>query len=314
MTDNNIILTVTGSDSTGEAGVQADIRTITELGGRAVSAITSITVQNTVGIQQFHDLPAAIVGGQMEAIMNDVQPSAVKIGMLRRADTVAELCRALLRYRPRHVVYHPVVRSARGERLMDERLALRIRNELLPLCTMLVITRADEQLLPCQHLETPCLLLDGEESLHGEHDALSTALTTLLAQGVPMRQAMERARAWVSQQLLRADKLQGRGQQLYNDFLSLVDQHLLHRTDVQYYAEALNVSARYLGQVTRRVVGRSPKAIIDERMVDLLERRLANTSSTLQEIAYESGFSSQAQLSRFFKKMKGVTPSEWRSK
>ena len=68
------ILTITGSDSTGGSGVQADIRTIAALGGYAVSAVTSITVQNTVGIQAFYDLPADIVKGQIEAIINDMQP------------------------------------------------------------------------------------------------------------------------------------------------------------------------------------------------------------------------------------------------
>ena len=82
------ILTITGSDGTGISGVQADIRFIHELGGQAVSAITSITVQNTLGIQQFHDLPAAIVRQQVEAIINDLQPQVIKIGLLRRADVV----------------------------------------------------------------------------------------------------------------------------------------------------------------------------------------------------------------------------------
>ena len=59
------ILTITGSDPTGESGIQADIRFIAELGYTAVSAITTITLQNTLGIQEFHDLPASVVGGQM---------------------------------------------------------------------------------------------------------------------------------------------------------------------------------------------------------------------------------------------------------
>ena len=85
------ILTITGSDSTGGSGVQADIRTISELGGYAVSAITSITVQNTLGIQAFFDIPAEIVSGQIEAIMNDIQPSIVKVGMIRRVETLEVL-------------------------------------------------------------------------------------------------------------------------------------------------------------------------------------------------------------------------------
>lgn len=89
------ILTITGSDSTGGSGVQADIRTISELGGYAVSAITSITVQNTLGIQAFFDVPAEIVSGQIEAIMNDIQPSIVKVGMIRRVETLEVVIDAL---------------------------------------------------------------------------------------------------------------------------------------------------------------------------------------------------------------------------
>lgn len=68
----NTILTITGSDSTGGSGVQADIRAITELGGKAVSAVTCITIQNTLGIQEFYDIPSAVVEAQVEAIVNDV--------------------------------------------------------------------------------------------------------------------------------------------------------------------------------------------------------------------------------------------------
>ena len=102
-----MILTITGSDSTGGSGVQADIRTISELGGYAVSAITSITVQNTLGIQEFFDIPAEIVSGQIEAIMNDVQPDIVKIGMIRRVETLNVVIDALTKYRhlcPCHLV------------------------------------------------------------------------------------------------------------------------------------------------------------------------------------------------------------------
>lgn len=74
MNDRQTILTITGSDSLSESGVQADIKTIADLGGVSVSAITSVTVQNTLGIQEFYDLPAEIVRGQIEALLNDVRP------------------------------------------------------------------------------------------------------------------------------------------------------------------------------------------------------------------------------------------------
>ena len=79
MNNKQAILAITGSDGTGGSGIQADIRCISELGGVVTSVITSITVQNTLGIQEFYDLPAAIVRKQIEAIFNDLQPQIVKI-------------------------------------------------------------------------------------------------------------------------------------------------------------------------------------------------------------------------------------------
>ena len=100
MNNKQTILAITGSDGTGGSGIQADIRCICELGGTVTSVVTSITVQNTLGIQEFYDLPAAIVRKQIEAIFNDLQPQIVKIGLIRRIDVVrsyrcAPLCWSL---------------------------------------------------------------------------------------------------------------------------------------------------------------------------------------------------------------------------
>ena len=86
--EKSAILTITGSDGTGESGVQADVRTISALGSHAVSVLTSITVQNTLGIQCFYDIPGNVVAAQLEAIINDVQPSVMKIGMIRNVETL----------------------------------------------------------------------------------------------------------------------------------------------------------------------------------------------------------------------------------
>ena len=82
--------------------------------------------------------------------------------------------------------------------------------------------------------------------------------------------------------------------------------------DVSFYAEQLNVSAPYLGQVTRSIAGRSPKSVIDERIVAEIASLLKTTSMPLKEVAQRMGFSSQAHLSRFFKKHKGVSPTEFK--
>ena len=139
------ILTITGSDSTGGSGVQADIRTIAALGGYAVSAVTSITVQNTVGIQAFYDLPADIVKGQIEAIINDMQPDTVKIGMIRTTETLAVIVEALSKYRPHHIIYDPIVTASNGDRLMTDDVIMQIRHRLLPLCSMVILRESDAE-------------------------------------------------------------------------------------------------------------------------------------------------------------------------
>ncbi|MBQ1588607.1 MAG: bifunctional hydroxymethylpyrimidine kinase/phosphomethylpyrimidine kinase, partial [Prevotella sp.] len=118
MNETKPILTITGSDSTSGSGVQADIKTISALGGYAVSAITSITVQTSLGIQEFYDLPASIVEGQIEAAMNDAEPDVVKIGMIRSVDVLDVIVRALEKYKPKHVIFDPVFQSSSGDALI----------------------------------------------------------------------------------------------------------------------------------------------------------------------------------------------------
>ena len=115
---------------------------------------------------------------------------------------------------------------------------------------------------------------------------------------------------------LPADYAEGnsRSEELYNQFLMAVERYFNCYADVAFYAEQLNVSARYLGQVTRRINGRSPKAIIDERIVSEITSLLTSTNRPLKDIAQRLGFSSQAHLSRFFKKHKGLSPTEYQHK
>lgn len=297
------ILTITGSDSTGESGLQADIKTISELGGLAVSAITSITVQTTLGIQQFHDLPAAIVGGQIEAVMNDCQPQVVKIGMVRTPEVVRVIAHALEKYRPQHVVFDSVVLSSRGDALVSEAVQQEIRQRLLPLCTLVI-------------------QLD-ESQMHGLANRYASAVAFYLNKGETQEQAQALAKNYINTQIVRASDLQGRAPELYNEFLDAIASHLHANSDkrsslhhpqgnVRFYADLLNVSSRYLAQVTRSVSGKAPKSIIDECLIEEVERRLATTDRTVQEIAYEFGFSSQAHFAKFFRKMKGQSPTAYR--
>lgn len=286
------ILTITGSDPTGESGVQADVKTIAELGGHALSAITSITVQTTLGIQQFYDVPATIVEGQIDAVMNDFQPEVVKIGLIRRVETLRVVVNALRKYRPRHVVLDAVVSSARGDMLVSRDMLEALQGELLPLCTLVIRKDAD--------------------AMHGLANRYASAVAVFLSEGDTPEAAEARAKAYISTQVARSNNLQGRSSELYNEFLNAIEEHHRQASDVHFYADRLNVSSRYLAQVTRRISGKSPKNIIDDYLAHAIELQLKSTDRTIQEIAYHFGFSSQAHFSKFFKKQKGISPTQFR--
>ena len=313
------ILTITGSDSTGGSGVQADIRTISELGGYAVSAITSITVQNTLGIQAFFDIPAEIVSGQIEAIMNDIQPSIVKVGMIRRVETLEVVIDALTKYRPDYIIYAPAIWSSNGDALMTEDVVSQIKYRLLPLCSVVVARKKENDIIlqdtkllrMAEGHGMQVFLLDNANS-HGLTNRFSSALAVYLNRGNKMEEALGMAQDFINVELARESNLQGRSSDLYNQFISQVNNFCRTYSDVHFYADQLNVSGRYLAQVTRRISGKTPKAIIDEYIVKEIERELSTTTHTVQEIANTFGFSSQAHLTKFFKKMRGVTPSAFR--
>lgn len=309
---DNTILTITGSDPTGESGIQADIKYISELGLTAVSAITTVTLQNTLGIQEFHDLPASVVGGQIEALVNDVQPKVVKIGMMRRVETIQTVVEALRRYTPALVVYDPVLFSSRGDRLMgDEALGI-VRRRLFPLCSVIVVRRHEAHALLGDMVPANVCFID-DDNRHGLSNGFSSSLAAALCKGKKMDEAVGKANEFCQRQLSATTVLQGRSAQLYNDFVSLVRQDFAVSSDVASYAEKLNVGSAYLGQVCRRIAGKSPKSIIDDFIVKDIERQLSKTGKTILEIAQGLGFSSQAHLSRFFKNIVGKSPSEYRT-
>lgn len=307
------ILTITGSDSTGESGVQADIRTISALGVKAVSVITSVTIQNTIGIQDFYDLPASVVSGQLDAIINDVQPEVVKIGMVRNSDVLAVIVGSLRRYRPAAVVYDPILFSSRGDRLMGSDAIEQVRRQLFPLCTVIVMRKRESKLLLDDYIrDNVCLLDDSVE--HGYANSFSSALSVYLSQGEDTDTAIASARKFISRQTTKADPLHGRSGELYNEFINRVSEEYSHNSDVAHYADVLNVSGRYLAQVCRRIAGMSPKNIIDRYIVKGIIVRLTTTGDNIQTIAGDFGFANQAHLSKFFKNQVGKSPTEYRRK
>lgn len=113
------ILIVAGSDSSGGAGIQADLRTVQALGGYGMTAITAVTVQNTLGVTGVHAVPAAIVAAQMRACLDDIGADAVKIGMLGSAEIIRAVGEVLAGLRV-PVVLDPVMVAKGGASLLDD--------------------------------------------------------------------------------------------------------------------------------------------------------------------------------------------------
>ena len=132
-----VILSIAGSDCSGGAGIQADIKTISALGGYAASAITAITVQNTLGVRAVQSISPDMVRGQIEAVMDDLQPVAIKIGMINDIQIVRVISDCLQKYSPAYVVYDPVMVSTSGKKLMTDEAIEEIKKELLPLVTLI---------------------------------------------------------------------------------------------------------------------------------------------------------------------------------
>ena len=259
------VLSIAGSDCSGGAGIQADMKTISALGGYAATAITAVTVQNTCGVRAIHPVPADIVSGQIAAVMEDIRPQAVKIGMVNDVAVIRAIVQALRACRP-PVVFDPVMVSTSGHRLIEDEAISLITAELMPLadlitpnlkeaevlCGMPVRTVADMQeaaarllrygcravLLKGGHLEggdmTDLLLMADEPSprlytsprvesrnTHGTGCTLSSAIATLLAQGEPLPEAVEKAKEYVWQGILHGKEVEiGAGHGPLNHFFA----------------------------------------------------------------------------------------------
>ena len=138
------VLSIAGSDSGGGAGIEADMRTIAMLGAHACIAVTAVTVQNTLGVKSFHEVPDDVVAGQIEAVVTDIGIQAAKTGMLassRIIDTVATTWRQLGLTVP--LVVDPVAASMHGDALMAPPALDSLRGQLFPLAT-LVTPNLDE--------------------------------------------------------------------------------------------------------------------------------------------------------------------------
>ena len=132
-----VVLTIAGSDSSGGAGIQADLRAISANGGFGATVIAAVTAQSTRGVVLARALPVALVEAQLDAVFGDMPVAAVKSGMLGNARVVRAVAARLRRYAPAFYVLDPVLLSSSGHRLLDEGAVAALRKELFPLATLL---------------------------------------------------------------------------------------------------------------------------------------------------------------------------------
>ncbi len=148
MTRRPLVLTIAGSDPSGGAGIQADLRTFAALGVVGVSVVTALTVQNSHGVQSVHPIDADLLSAQLTAILADARPDAVKIGMLGGAAQVRAVADILRHMRLDNVVLDPVLASTHGVPLLDEAGRALLVSALAPLCALVTPNQDEARLLP----------------------------------------------------------------------------------------------------------------------------------------------------------------------
>ena len=131
------VLTIAGSDSSGGAGIQADLKTMAAHGVYGMSVITALTAQNTTGVFGILNADPKFVGCQLDAVFTDIFPDAVKIGMVSNAGIIETISGRLAKYRPKNVVLDPVMVATSGSKLLDDAAAEALMTKLFPLADVI---------------------------------------------------------------------------------------------------------------------------------------------------------------------------------
>ncbi|MBQ8927262.1 MAG: bifunctional hydroxymethylpyrimidine kinase/phosphomethylpyrimidine kinase [Oscillospiraceae bacterium] len=184
-------LTIAGSDSGGGAGIQADIKTMTANGVFATSAVTALTAQNTTGVAGIMEVTPDFLGQQLDCILTDIFPDAVKIGMVSSGGLIGMIADKLTAYHAPHIVLDPVMVATSGARLIGDDAIDALRTRLIPLAQVITPNIPEAQVLTGQEIRSPedmeraakqiyeacgcSVLLKGGHQLNDANDYLFTA-------------------------------------------------------------------------------------------------------------------------------------------
>ena len=148
-------LSIAGSDSSGGAGIQADIKTMSAHGVYAMSAITALTAQNTTGVTDILDSTPPFLSAQLDAVFTDIFPDAVKIGMVSSSELISVIAQKLRQYGARHIVVDPVMVATSGSRLLQENAVQALKTELLPLAEVATPNIPEAEILAEMPISSP---------------------------------------------------------------------------------------------------------------------------------------------------------------
>ena len=167
-----IALTIAGSDSSGGAGIQADLKSFAALGVYGASVITALTAQNTTGVTGIHQVPADFVTAQIDAVFGDLDIRAVKIGMVADLAVIDAIAAGLRKWAPKHIVLDPVMVATSGDRLLAAEAVDALRTKLIPLASLIT-----------PNMPEAAALLN--EPVAGDEAAIESQGRRLLAMGCP---------------------------------------------------------------------------------------------------------------------------------
>lgn len=201
MTTPPVVLSIAATDSSGGAGLGADLATFAALGVHGACVVTAVTAQDTTGVHAIHPVPFDIVTAQLEAVLGDLPVAAVKTGVLASAQVVRLVAQRCARL---PIVVDPVLRATTGASFADDEIITAYREHLLPVAT--VVTPNAEEHASLGHPAGPHVIVTrgGDVATANDHGTGCThasALAAYLARGLPVDQAKQAADAFVARQL-----------------------------------------------------------------------------------------------------------------
>ncbi len=148
------ILIIAGSDSSGGAGIQADIKTVTALGSYAMTAITAVTIQNTTGVKSIVPIAPKKISDQIEFTSKDIKPDAIKIGMLHSTEVIKSVIRSLHLIKVKKIILDPVMIAKGGAKLIDDKAVELLKNELIKKVTLITPNIPEAEILTNTKIKT----------------------------------------------------------------------------------------------------------------------------------------------------------------